>query len=139
MLEARAGDAKRHIGACGVKPVSSFANRERPRISRGRGSISVRFSRLLEIQLQCKLQDARVARAGDSPKETDGRERSANAIKVCVVEDVEPLSPELEFGALAKFRVFKEGNIPALQSRAANRTSRRVTRGAGGIGEIRER
>jgi hypothetical protein len=29
MLEARGGDAKRHIGACGVKPVSSFAKKKR--------------------------------------------------------------------------------------------------------------
>jgi len=27
MLEARDGDAKRHIGACGVKPVSSFVKK----------------------------------------------------------------------------------------------------------------
>src|SRR5258708_35184872 len=65
MLEGRGGDAKRHIGACGVKPVSSFGNRERPEsLGAVDGNVLGPLGQL-EGQLQAELQDARNARGAD--------------------------------------------------------------------------
>ena len=66
MLEDHGGDAKRHIGARGVKPVLSFA-RKRTAPNRSGPWLEISSDRFaqLEVQLQAKLQDARISRGAD--------------------------------------------------------------------------
>ncbi len=83
MLEGRGGDAKRHIGACGVKPVSSFANRERPEsLGAVDGNVLGPLGQL-EVQLQAELQDARIARGADLVEVciAQGERRAADRVR----------------------------------------------------------
>jgi hypothetical protein len=62
MLEDRDGDAKRHIGACRVNPVLSFAKKKNGPESLGAVDGSqLRLLAQLEVQLQAELHDTRVA------------------------------------------------------------------------------
>ena len=61
MLEDRDGDAKRHIGACRVNPVLSFAKKNGPESLGAVDGNQLRLLAQLEVQLQAELHDTRVA------------------------------------------------------------------------------
>src|SRR5277367_4430564 len=93
----------------------------------------------LEVQLQSKLNDARIVGTGHLAKVT-GPEVSANAAvegvadELGMVPDVEELGAELEITAarFAEHEVLEEGNIPVVATGAPHRIAGGVAPCTGG-------
>src|SRR3982074_1637683 len=84
-------------------------------------------SAALKAQLHADLDASWLARAGDLA-EVGGSETGRNSQEICVIQEVETLTAELEPKALGDIEILKQGNIPALVARTIHRGSCGVPR-----------
>src|SRR5204862_3873507 len=84
-----------------------------------------------EVQLQPKLNFARVVSRGDRTDVTVG-EGVADVIELRVVEGVEELRTEFEFAAttLAEHKGLEQREVPVLPARTTNAVERQVAKGS---------
>ena len=132
MLKARSGNAKRHIGACGVKPVSSIAKKNGPEslgaVARSRPSSLAG----LEVELHAELHDSRVARRANliEARRREARRRAANGVGV--IESIKRLPTQLASKTLGELHVLEQREVGAPETGGSD-----GARPLGGFGGLR--